>query len=104
MRIRTLRTNLELRQGDVAERAGISIEMVSRLERGQCLPSVPTLISLARVLGTTPNDLLSIGPAPESPEIDSLTRVVQELPEHRIRDVQRIAETFARYGRDPKRD
>ncbi len=50
---RTARTALGLSQADVAEKLGLSLEFVGRIERGVALPSVPTLVSLAKVLGVS---------------------------------------------------
>lgn len=55
---RRARLARRLTQQDVAERAGISVEFYARIERGQTLPSVPTLRVLAEVLGTTADALL----------------------------------------------
>ena len=40
---RAARTALGLSQADVAEKLGLSLEFVGRIERGVALPSVPTL-------------------------------------------------------------
>ena len=68
---RKARTGLSLSQADVAERVGISTEFYGRLERGVTLPSVPTLVELARTLGIGTDVLLGLSkgarptPAPE---------------------------------------
>ena len=58
MHIRTFRKIREMTQEELAERAGISIQFLSVLERGKGVPSVPTLLSLCSALNVTPNDLL----------------------------------------------
>jgi transcriptional regulator with XRE-family HTH domain len=45
------RRRLELTQADVAERAGVSVEFYARIERAASVPSAPTLLVLARILG-----------------------------------------------------
>ena len=58
---RAARAALGLSQADVAERLGLSLEFVGRIERGAALPSVPTLVSLAEVLGVSSDVLLGLG-------------------------------------------
>ena len=58
---RAARTALGLSQADVAEKLGLSLEFVGRIERGVALPSVPTLVSLAKVLGVSSDALLGLG-------------------------------------------
>ena len=74
---RTRRQARGLTQAALAEEIDVSVEMVSRLERGRCFPSVPTLVALARALGTTPDELLSF-----------------PRPKH-SRELQRAIEAFA---------
>ncbi|HEX9288066.1 MAG TPA: helix-turn-helix transcriptional regulator [Anaeromyxobacteraceae bacterium] len=47
-----------LTQEDAAERAELSLEFFSRIERGATLPSVPTLARLASVLNVSADELL----------------------------------------------
>lgn len=49
--VRRLRRRQELSARDLAERAGISVAMLSRIETGAAAPSVPTLDGIARGLG-----------------------------------------------------
>ncbi|MGC5629586.1 helix-turn-helix domain-containing protein [Georgenia sp. Z1344] len=55
---RAQRLRLGLRVGDVAARAGLSVGLVSQLERGQGNPALSTLRSLADALGMGVTDLL----------------------------------------------
>lgn len=61
---RAARTSQGLTQADVAERLELSGEFYGRLERGTSMPSVQTLVSLARALQTTPDVLLGFSPTP----------------------------------------
>jgi len=58
LRIRVLRTAGQLRQGQLAERAGLDRTYVSRLERGHHNFTVLTLVRLARALDVTSGELL----------------------------------------------
>lgn len=57
-RIRTLRKAAGLSQEELAERADIAPQFLSRLENARHVPSVQTMLRLARALGTTPSALL----------------------------------------------
>ena len=57
-RLRQRRTRAGLQLADLAERAGVSQAQLSDVERGNKLPSLPTLDALATALGTTAAALL----------------------------------------------
>ncbi|MBN1760094.1 MAG: helix-turn-helix transcriptional regulator [Chitinispirillaceae bacterium] len=44
-------------QGDIAQKAGISVSMLSQIERGIVAPSVETLLTVCSVLDLDPSDL-----------------------------------------------
>jgi transcriptional regulator with XRE-family HTH domain len=56
-RIRSLRSRQNLTLKDVAERTGVSVSMLSMLERGVATASVGTLVSVASALGVHMYDL-----------------------------------------------
>jgi transcriptional regulator with XRE-family HTH domain len=55
---RSARTSLKLTQEDAAERIGVSAEFYARIERGNALPSVPTLARISTSLGVSADSLL----------------------------------------------
>src|SRR5262245_24590716 len=57
-RARRLREEQRLRIVEVAERAGFSPAMLSRLETGAAMPSLETIVALAGALGVAPAQLL----------------------------------------------
>ncbi|MFB7337735.1 helix-turn-helix domain-containing protein [Streptomyces adustus] len=57
-RLRALRRQVSLTLEAAARAAGLSPAHLSRLETGQRQPSLPMLLTLARVYGTTVSDLL----------------------------------------------
>ncbi|TNM26147.1 helix-turn-helix domain-containing protein [Streptomyces sedi] len=63
-RLRELRRLSGLTLEGAARRAELSTAHLSRLETGQRQPSLPALLSLARVYGTTVSGLLGETPAP----------------------------------------
>jgi transcriptional regulator with XRE-family HTH domain len=106
IRIRERRHALGLSQSGLAELAGVSPELVSRIERGRCLPSLPTLVTFANVLRTTPNDLLGFEQPLANEELRPLLDAVNALGPAQRAEIRRIAEALAKYQSDapPKRD
>lgn len=60
-----------LSQRVVAERAGVSAEFISRMERGLTLPALDTFSRLCDALVCTPNDLLL--DKPYADEVEALS-------------------------------
>jgi transcriptional regulator with XRE-family HTH domain len=58
--VRELRKRAGLTLSEVAERAGLSIPVVSKLERNQTRCELDTLYRIARVFGLTASDLLGL--------------------------------------------
>jgi transcriptional regulator with XRE-family HTH domain len=57
-RIREIRKERAMSQGELAEKAGISLITISRIERGERDPHVRTLAQIARGLGVPAYELL----------------------------------------------
>jgi transcriptional regulator with XRE-family HTH domain len=57
-RIREVRKERGISQGELAEKAGISLITISRIERGERDPHVRTLAQIARGLGIPAYELL----------------------------------------------
>jgi len=66
-RMKKHRQRLKLTQEQVASIAKLSASFYGRLERGAEIPSIDTLLTLAWILETTPNDLLSAGSECDDP-------------------------------------
>jgi transcriptional regulator with XRE-family HTH domain len=81
--LRAARLRAGLQQTEVARLVDISRNAYCRLERGQMLPSVPTLFRLCTVVGTTPNELLgfsyALPPGTSATAKDALRRRVRQL-------------------------
>ncbi|MFF3445825.1 helix-turn-helix domain-containing protein [Streptomyces sp. NPDC002667] len=75
-RLRALRRGVSLTLEAAARAAGLSPAHLSRLETGQRQPSLPMLLTLARVYGTTVSELL--GEA--VPERDAVVRAADMEP------------------------
>lgn len=66
-RLRDLRRRSGLTLESAAQRAGLSPAHLSRLETGRRQPSLPMLLVLARMYGSTVSDLLGEAPAEQDP-------------------------------------
>ena len=75
--VRERRYELELTQQEVAERAGTSHSYISKLERGDHLPTIPVLQRILRVLG----DELLIGVETIDEERERTVVLAPELPD-----------------------
>ncbi|MEU0737724.1 helix-turn-helix domain-containing protein, partial [Streptomyces lavendulocolor] len=67
--LRALRRRRGLTLEAAAQRAGLSPAHLSRLETGRRQPSLPMLLGLARVYGTTVSELLGEVPAERDPVV-----------------------------------
>lgn len=56
--LHALRKLKEISQGDLAERAGITRDGLSRIERDQRSPRLETMVGIARALGMPVADLV----------------------------------------------
>lgn len=67
-RLRELRLRAGYTLTGLAERAGVSLSTLSRLESGQRRPTLDLLLPLARIYGVTLDDLVGV-PVPEDPRV-----------------------------------
>ncbi|MCP3170147.1 helix-turn-helix domain-containing protein [Myxococcus qinghaiensis] len=104
---RAAREQLGLTQADVAERVGLVPPVYSRLERGQMLPSVPTLYRLCTELKVSPEELLGLteaahaGKGPRTTEDDApslrrLLYVARKLNEAQLEALLHMATVLAK--------
>lgn len=76
-RIKSLRRGRGLTQDQVAERTGLSVNYLSRIERGLENPTLGTLLSLAEALKVDPLDLFTFEQEESDPR--RLRQVVARL-------------------------
>ena len=81
-RVRELRTLAGLTQADLAERASLSPEFVSRVERGLKSPSLPTLDRVAGAMGVSVGELLTFGPPNTDKKQAALAGLLSFLAPH----------------------
>lgn len=103
---REARTKTDVTQREMAERIGVATEVYGRMERGQLLPSVPTLLQVCGALGIDANTLLGFDssstqapawlapipfPTSEPPEIRRLLSTVRELKPWQLKALRGVA-------------
>jgi transcriptional regulator with XRE-family HTH domain len=84
LRLKAIRKQKGLTQGELAERIGRSMDAVSNLERGKSLPSFETIELLCQVLEIPLKQLFDFEdvalPRRKSELIEELVTVARELP------------------------
>lgn len=76
-RLRQLRTQSEFTQERLAEKSGLSVDSIRRLERGAFSPTLSTLQKIAQGLSTTVAEML--GSEDEATEAEDLRRLYDYL-------------------------
>lgn len=56
-RLKTLRTEKNMTQGEVAEKAGINTNYYAKVERGEVTASIPMLEKIAAAIGVDISDI-----------------------------------------------
>jgi len=80
------RTRAGLTQAEIAEALGTHPEVYGRMERGEVMPSVPTLMRMCLTLGCGPDELMGFSPVEppqNSPGASMLPPGVNDTPEKR---------------------
>ena len=88
--IRNVRHRRGLSQGDLEKRSGLMRCYISRVENGHTVPSLETLMRIARALETELSDLFQDGPAPDLSEQDFFRELRHHLPSLSAKDREQI--------------
>ncbi len=91
-RIREVRQERGLTQEELCERAGISVDAISRIEGGSRVPTLATLDRIATALGVSPVTFLEGVAAPPATDYPAALRRVVTLLEKRPEPVLALAE------------
>ena len=79
-RARQLRKGCNLSQQKVADKSGLALRTVSRIERGLMNPSFEVLSTLASALGTSAKNLLTYPEDDQDADIQELLDLYQACP------------------------
>jgi len=91
--VRHYRSDHNWTQGDLAEKADLSLDMIGRLERGTASPSLDSLFRLASVLEVPPAVLLGGLPLDDRGDMErerKLQKILAALGGVETRDLNRI--------------
>lgn len=107
--VRAARQRQALTQADVAERVGLATEVYGRLERGNMLPSVRTLLRICTVLHVSADEALglanldrpvTVAETPREPkeprEVRRLVRTLRLLDPAQLRLIGQVANALKR--------
>ena len=94
-RIRRLRTQRQLTQEGLCDRAGISVDAVSRIEGGSRIPSLETMEKISNALGIRVVDLVDTGEIPRARYSKPIQRIINTLEKEPL-SVQQAAEKIVK--------
>jgi len=94
--LRTARREAQLTQAELARRAGVSQQVVSRIETGRTEPTLPTLRRLVAAAGGRVT--YDLEPPPDPHDVGLMLAHLHRTPEQRLRDL-RTLHRFAVVGR-----
>ncbi len=90
-RLSRLRRNADMTQSDLAERANVTRQAISKYETGDSFPDISVLVLLAEALGVTAGDLIAAG-EPTAGEARILHGLaVGQTPTGSVEDVASLA-------------
>ena len=97
--IRKVRLMRNLRHEDLAEMAGLSINYVGALERGQKIPSLETFILILNALEVS-SDMVLSNLLVEKHQADAsrLMDQMQDLPAHDVERILAVVDVLIRYS------
>lgn len=58
-RLKDYRAKYNMKQDELAQKVSVSRETISRLEKGQCNPSLKLAMDIAKLFGTTVEEIFS---------------------------------------------
>ncbi len=97
VRMKSLRRGRGLTQERVAERTGLSVNYLSRIERGLENPTLDTLLGLAKALKVEPLDLFTFEHEADPRRLrQSLVRLVSEAKDDQISQAAKVLRALLR--------
>lgn len=97
--IRNVRKAKKMRQEDLAERTGLSVNYIGNVERGEKIPSLETFLNIINALGVTSDivlaDVLDAGYVIRS---SILSEKMEKLPQEERQRIFDVIETLMRHN------
>ncbi|MGQ9425216.1 helix-turn-helix domain-containing protein [Gilvimarinus sp. F26214L] len=98
-RLRQARLNAELTQKELAERSGVALNTIGRLELGKISPTLASIIAILRALGLIEQLDSFLPPPPPSP----LRQVQGGSPKQRVRKSKKLRKPSAGWKWDDEK-
>ena len=95
-RARQIRKERSMSQQSVADKSGLALRTVSRIERGLMNPSFEVLSTLASALGTSLKNLLTYPDEDNDADIQELLALYRTCPKQEQRLILAVARTMTR--------
>ncbi|HEC90918.1 MAG TPA: helix-turn-helix domain-containing protein [Alphaproteobacteria bacterium] len=101
-RLREYRLDKGMTQARLAEKGGLSLDMIGRLERGQAAPSFKTIGKLCEILAVPPEALFGgrsryeISPSEQDVRLQEICDMLTELNATDLRWIESIIRTVLR--------
>lgn len=97
--IRNVRKAKKMRQEDLAERTGLSVNYIGNVERGEKIPSLETFLNIVNALGVTSDvvlaDVLDAGYVIRS---SILSEKMEKIPQEERQRIFDVIETLMRHN------
>lgn len=97
--IRNVRKAKKMRQEDLAERTGLSVNYIGNVERGEKIPSLETFLNIINALGVTSDivlaDVLDAGYVIRA---SILSEKMEKLPQEERQRIFDVIETLMRHN------
>ena len=97
--IRNVRKAKKMRQEDLAEKTGLSVNYIGNVERGEKIPSLETFLKIVNALGVTSDvvlaDVLDAGYVIRS---SMLSEKMEKLPQEERQRIFDVIETLMRHN------
>ena len=105
-RLRALRLELGLSQATLAERANVTPEYISRIERGAVGPSMEVIAKLAHALGVPPQALFAFDVTPRVKDrvLSRMADLLREGSSEERHLILKLSETVMMVKRGRKRE
>lgn len=97
--IRNVRKAKKMRQEDLAEKTGLSVNYIGNVERGEKIPSLETFLNIVNALGVTSDvvlaDVLDAGYVIRS---SILSEKMEKIPQEERQRIFDVIETLMRHN------
>lgn len=99
-RIASRRIEAEMTQEEIAERLGVGIEAISRMERGKAIPNALRLLDIAEIFSCRVDELLQSASHRSQDQAAHLQQLLDQLDETDRKFILDMLESYVRHLQD----